>query len=137
MVSAIEHPAVLDPARALEKAGAALTLVPVDGLGRVDAKDVDRAIDERTALVSVMTANSEVGTVQPVAEIAAICRERGVAFHTDAGVKRDTTIGTLMIYSTTDYDSLEVFPDGSFQYDPTGSETIQEFAANGERLAAR
>jgi cysteine desulfurase len=83
-VSAIEHPAVLDPARALEREGAALALVPVDERGRVDPKDVDRAMDERTALVSVMTANSEVGTVQPIAEIASLCRERGVPFHTDA-----------------------------------------------------
>jgi cysteine desulfurase len=84
VVSAIEHPAVLDPARALERTGVALAVVPVDGQGRVDPKDVERVIDERTALVSVMTANSEVGTVEPIAEIAAVCHERGVAFHTDA-----------------------------------------------------
>lgn len=83
-VSAIEHPAVLDPARALEREGVALTVLPVDAQGSVAPGDVASAIDEGTALVSVMTANSEVGTVQPVAEIAAACRERGVAFHTDA-----------------------------------------------------
>lgn len=83
-VSAIEHPAVLDPARALERAGAALTVLRVDAQGRVDPDDVARAVGDDTALVSVMYANSEVGTIQPVAEIAQRCREREVPFHTDA-----------------------------------------------------
>ncbi len=61
-----------------------MTIVPVDGTGRVDPDDVRRAITPETILVSVMHANNEVGTIQPVAEIAAIARERGVLVHTDA-----------------------------------------------------
>lgn len=64
--------------------GFEVTIVPVDGYGLVDPEDIRRAIRADTALVSVMAANNEVGTVQPIAEIGRICRERGVPFHTDA-----------------------------------------------------
>jgi len=84
VTSAIEHPAVLDVARALEGEGFRVDRVPVDTRGLVDPDDVARALTDRTALVSVMTANSEIGTIQPIREIAARCRERGVLFHTDA-----------------------------------------------------
>ena len=80
----IEHPAVHAPCRFLERLGATVTQVPVDGAGRVDPGDVRRAITPRTVLVSVMHANNETGVVQPVEEIARIARERGVLFHTDA-----------------------------------------------------
>jgi len=80
----VEHPAVLQPCRFLERLGAEVSYLPVDGTGRVDPDDVRRAITPRTVLVSVMHANNEVGTIQPVVEIARICRERGVLFHTDA-----------------------------------------------------
>jgi len=84
IVGATEHPAVLDPARALAERGARLTILPVDRCGRIDPDDVRRAIGERTALVSLMAANNEVGTLHPLAAIGAICKERGVLFHTDA-----------------------------------------------------
>ena len=84
ITGATEHPAVLDPARALEARGARLTILPVDRCGRVDPEEVRRAIGARTALVSLMTANNEVGTLHPIAAIGAICKERDVLFHTDA-----------------------------------------------------
>jgi len=84
VVSAIEHSSVLNSVKALERLGFGSTLVPVDKDGRVDPGDVAKALTKETVLVSVMTANSEVGTVQPVAEIASVCRARNVLFHTDA-----------------------------------------------------
>jgi cysteine desulfurase len=85
VVSAVEHPAVLETARALERGGRVrLTVVGVDRLGRVNPGEVAAALAEDTVLVSVMLANNEVGTLQPVAEIAAMCRARGVLVHTDA-----------------------------------------------------
>ncbi|HYK96988.1 MAG TPA: cysteine desulfurase family protein [Candidatus Acidoferrales bacterium] len=85
VTSAIEHHAILDTAGDLvAHEGARLTVIPVDRHGRVSPADVAAAIDERTAVVSVMHANNEIGTVEPIAEIGAICRERGVPFHSDA-----------------------------------------------------
>jgi len=84
VVSAIEHLSVLNPVKTLEKLGFSSTAVPVDRSGLVDPADVEKALKTDTVLVSVMTANSEIGTVEPVAEIARICRSRGVLFHTDA-----------------------------------------------------
>src|SRR6516162_701524 len=80
----VEHPAVLNPCRFLEQMGASLTYLPVDRFGRVDPDDVRRALTSRTVLISVMHANNEVGTLQPISEIASIARERGILFHTDA-----------------------------------------------------
>ena len=80
----IEHPAVLNPCRFLEQLGASVTYVAVDRFGRVDPDDVRRALTPRTMLISMMHANNEVGTVQPISEIARIARERGILFHTDA-----------------------------------------------------
>jgi cysteine desulfurase len=85
ITSAIEHPAVLAACRYLQRRlGYRLTVVPVDGCGVVDPDDVRRAIEPGTVLVSVMHANNEVGTLQPIAELARVVRERGIAFHTDA-----------------------------------------------------
>lgn len=85
ITAATEHRAVLDTCRALERAGRArVTVLPVDRHGLVDPDDLRRAIDERTVLVSIMHANNEIGTIAPIEEYAAICRERGVLFHTDA-----------------------------------------------------
>lgn len=84
IVSAIEHPAILEPARALEALGVAVTVVPVDRQGRVDADAVEAAITDETRLISVMAANNEVGTLQPVARIAEIGRARDVPVHCDA-----------------------------------------------------
>jgi cysteine desulfurase len=84
VTTAIEHHAVLDPVRHLEHYGYEATVVPVEPNGIVDPARVVAAINPKTVLVSVMTANNEVGTIQPVAEIGRITRERGVFFHTDA-----------------------------------------------------
>jgi cysteine desulfurase len=81
---AIEHKAVLDVCRGLEQRGARITRLPVGRDGLVDPGAVEAAIGERTVLVSIMYANNEVGTLQPVAEVGRICRERGVPFHSDA-----------------------------------------------------
>ena len=81
---AIEHKAVLDVCRGLERRGTRITRLPVGRDGLVDPAAVEAAIGERTVLVSIMYANNEVGTLQPVNEIGRICRERGVAFHSDA-----------------------------------------------------
>jgi len=84
ITSAIEHPAVLAPCRFLERFGASITYVPVDRTGCVDPDDVRRAITPQTTLVSIMHANNEVGTIQPIQEISEIAREHGIRFHTDA-----------------------------------------------------
>jgi len=84
VVSAVEHLSVLNPAKGLERLGFSSTTVPVDRTGRVDPAEVEKALRKDTVLVSVMAANGEVGTLQPVAEIARLCRARGVLFHTDA-----------------------------------------------------
>lgn len=81
---ATEHRAVLDPCRALAKEGFRVTLLPVARDGLLDPERLRAALDPDTILVSVMHANNEIGTVQPVAELAAIAREHGVAFHCDA-----------------------------------------------------
>ncbi|MDH5565763.1 MAG: cysteine desulfurase [Myxococcales bacterium] len=80
----IEHHAVLDPCRALEAEGFSVSYLSVDAQGTLDPADVAAALSERTALVSVAAANGEVGGVQPLTEIAALCRERGVLLHSDA-----------------------------------------------------
>jgi cysteine desulfurase len=83
--TAIEHHAVLETLERLaEEEGFTLEMVPVDRDGRVDPANVAARIRPHTALVSIMHANNEIGTIQPIAEIGAICRERGVLFHTDA-----------------------------------------------------
>ena len=80
-----EHKAILDTCRALERKGlATVTYLPVDSTGRVDPEDVRKAITDKTVLVTIMFANNEIGTVQPLAEIGQITREKGVLFHTDA-----------------------------------------------------
>lgn len=82
--TAFEHHAVLHTLKKLESEGFSVTLLPVYGDGFVRAEDVKAALREDTALVSVMFANNEIGTLQPVKEVGAICREAGVIFHTDA-----------------------------------------------------
>jgi cysteine desulfurase NifS len=85
VTSAIEHPAVLATCRWLvERFGVRLTELPVDGSGRVDPASLSRALDGDTVLVSIMAANNETGSIQPVRELAALARERGALFHTDA-----------------------------------------------------
>ena len=84
VTSGVEHKAVLYAAAIMERSGFGVTYVPVDRFGRVDPDEVEAAISEHTTLVSIMYANNEVGTIQPIAEIGAICRRRRVLFHTDA-----------------------------------------------------
>jgi cysteine desulfurase len=84
VTTAIEHPAVLEPCRFLERLGATVTRLPVDSTGLVDPDDVKRALTRRTMLVSVMHANNEVGTIEPIHEIARITREHGALLHVDA-----------------------------------------------------
>lgn len=80
----IEHHAVLDTCHYLEKCGFRVTYLPVDNKGRVDVEQLQHAIDQQTALISVMYGNNEVGTIQPIREIGEIARSAGVFFHTDA-----------------------------------------------------
>ena len=84
ITSQIEHPSVLNTCRWLEKHGFRITYLPVDPDGTVDPESIRETISPDTILVSVMTENNEIGTVQPVARIGEICREKGVVFHTDA-----------------------------------------------------
>ena len=84
VASAIEHPAVLNTCRALEAQGFEVRLIGVDGNGYIDMEQAQELITPETAVVSVMAANNEVGTIQPIRETAELCRERGVLFHTDA-----------------------------------------------------
>jgi len=94
VTTAIEHHAVIDTARDLERyAHVRLTVVGVDRQGVVDPAAMREAIDERTSLVSVMHANNEIGTIEPIAEIGGICRDLGVTFHSDAV----QTVGALEV----------------------------------------
>jgi cysteine desulfurase len=80
----IEHPAVINPCRFLERLGADVTYAGVDRYGRVDPGDIEKAITERTILITVMHANNEVGTIQPIEEISKIAKKYKILFHTDA-----------------------------------------------------
>lgn len=82
--SKFEHHAVLHTLNALEKEGFRITLLDVYSNGIVKPEDIERAIDDDTCLVTIMTANNEIGTIQPISEIGEICRKKGVYFHTDA-----------------------------------------------------
>jgi cysteine desulfurase len=91
ITAATEHKAVLDPCRMLAAHGYRVTVLPVDGEGRIDLDDLERAFQPDTLLVSIMHGNNEIGTVHDIAAIAARCRARGVLYHTDA----TQTIGRL------------------------------------------
>ena len=84
ITTTVEHHAVLFPCQWLEKQGFDVTYLPVDGDGLVSPQDVENAIREDTILISVMAANNEIGTIEPIAEIGKIARERNILFHTDA-----------------------------------------------------
>ncbi len=79
-----EHKCVLESVRRLEKEGVRVTWLPVGSNGLIDLNDLAAALDEETALVSIMAVNNEIGSIQPIAEIGALCREYGALFHTDA-----------------------------------------------------
>lgn len=89
ITSSIEHHAVLDTCQALEKEGFELTVLPVDRYGLVDPKDVEKAINEKTILVTIMYANNEMGTIEPIEEINKITRKKGVLLHIDAAAAVD------------------------------------------------
>ena len=84
ITTAVEHHAVLNPCMQLQREGFEVTMIRPDREGRIDPEDVRRAIRKDTILISVMTANNEIGTLQPVSEIGRICKENGIVFHTDA-----------------------------------------------------
>ena len=84
IISSIEHHSVLNSARFFERMGFEVTFLPVDEYGLVDPGRLSRAIRADTILVSIMHANNEIGTIQPISELSAICRDKGVLFHTDA-----------------------------------------------------
>ena len=84
IISAIEHHAILHSAQALEKQGCEVTVLPVDEFGMVSAEAVESAIRPDTILVSIMAANNEIGTIQPLKAIGEVCKKHGVLFHTDA-----------------------------------------------------
>lgn len=84
ITTTVEHHAVLHTCQFLEKQGFDVTYVPVDEFGMVNPEDIENAITDKTILVSVMFANNEIGTINPIEEIGAVCRKKGVYFHTDA-----------------------------------------------------
>lgn len=84
ILSTVEHPAVTKPCQYLEQMGYRITYVPVDSYGMVQVEDVRNQLTDQTLLVSIMHSNNETGTIQPIKEIAEVCRERGVLIHTDA-----------------------------------------------------
>lgn len=100
IISQIEHPAIHEPCRFLESLGADVTRLPVDGAGLVDPDDVRRAIRPNSVLICIMHASNEVGTIQPIEQIAVIAREHGICFHTDAA----QTVGKIPV----DVDALGI-----------------------------
>jgi cysteine desulfurase len=127
VVSAIEHQSVLHSAKSLEKSGFCSTMVPVDRHGLVDPEDIRKAIRKETVVASVMLANSEVGTVEPVAEIARVCRSAGVLFHTDAVA----AVGSMPVkVRDLDVDALSLAADQF--YGPKGSAAL--FLKKGTRV---
>ena len=84
VTSSIEHEAILEPCKKLEKEGFEITYIPVDNSGLVNSKDIEKSITPETCLLSIMFANNEIGTIQPIQEISKICHDKQIVFHTDA-----------------------------------------------------
>ena len=127
ILSAIEHQSILHAAKSLEKSGFSFFYVPVDKYGMIDPGDVRNAITEDTILVSVMLANGEVGTIEPLHEVAEICRDRDVLLHTDAV----DAVGNIPVDVTTlEVDALSLA--GNQFYGPKGSAAL--FIKKGRRI---
>lgn len=127
VLSSIEHQSVLHSAKSLEKLGFTTSFVPVDNYGTVDPDEVKKAITEETVLVSVMLANSEVGTIEPIAEIAEVCRDHDVLFHTDAVA----AVGNIPVdVQKLGVDALSL--SGNQFYGPKGSAAL--FIKKGTRI---
>ncbi len=128
VTSAVEHPAIREVCGWLETQGFQITSLPVDGFGLVDPADLERAITPRTVLVTVMHANNEVGTLQPIAELAEIAHRHGALMHTDAA----QSVGKVPV----DVDAMGVdllSVAGHKLYAPKGIGAL--YARNGVRLA--
>ena len=127
ITSSVEHPAVLDVCAYLEGQGASVTYLPVDGLGMVDPQQLEWAITPRTVLVSVMHANNEVGTVQPISEISEITRRHGILLHTDCA----QSVGKIPVkVDDLDVDLMSIA--GHKLYAPKGIGAL--YIRNGVRL---
>ncbi len=125
--SAVEHQSVLQSAKSLEKQGFNLSLVPIDKWGMVEPDEVRKALREDTILVSVMLANGEVGTIEPVREIVEICRSRDILFHTDAVA----AVGNIPVdVKELGVDALSLA--GNQFYGPKGSAAL--FVKKGKRI---
>jgi len=127
ILSSVEHQSILHAAKFLEKMGFSFSLIPVDKHGMVDPEDVRNALTEDTILASVMLANGEVGTLEPVQEIAEICRNREVLLHTDAV----DAVGSIPVdIEVLGVDALSLA--GHQFYGPKGSAAL--FLKKGKRI---